>query len=154
MICRAAWQQESFALGTRVAEKLLEMDPFYMEAHVLIGEVLLARGEHEAALEKMLSAALMYMGAGMLEEAETVLSEIVQHDDGSIDAHRFLGAILEEREASEAAAEHYKKVGRLCLGRYDFGTARDHLLAARELKPGDPEIDEALGLLPADVPGD
>ncbi|MHC4914255.1 MAG: DUF4388 domain-containing protein [Planctomycetota bacterium] len=153
-LCRAAWQQEDFSLGTRVAEKLLEMDPFYMEAHVLLGEVMLARGEREAALEKMLSAALMYMGAGMLEEAETVLTEVVQHEDGSVDAHRFLGAILEERGMIPAAADHYKKVGRLCIARYDFGTARDHLLAARELNPGDPEIDEALSLLPADMAGE
>ncbi len=153
-LCRAAWQQEDFALGTRVAEKLLEMDPFYMEAHVLLGEVLLARGEREAAMEKMLSAALMYMGAGLLQEAETVLSEVVEHDDGSVDAHRFLGAILEERGDNAAAADHYKKVGQLCIARYDFGTARDHLLAAGELNPGDPETEEALGFLPPDITGE
>lgn len=146
-LCRAAWQQEDFETGARVAERLLELDPFHMEAHVLLGEGLLARGEKEAATEKMLSAALMYMGAGLLAEAEEVFKEVLGVAGDSVDAHRFLAAILEARNSPLAAAKHYKRAGLLSLERTDFGMARTYLEFGLELNPDDAESTEALDQL-------
>lgn len=143
-LCRAAWQQEDFETGARVAERVLELDPFYMEAHVLLGETLLARGEKDAAVEKMLSAALMFMGAGLLEEAEEVFKEVLKTAGDSVDAHRFLAAILEARKSPMAAAMHYKRAGLLSLEHTDFGMARTYLEYGLELNPDDAESAEAL----------
>ncbi len=149
-LLRAAWQQEDFETGVRVAERILELEPFYMEAHVLLGESLLGKGEKDAALEKMLSVAFMYMGAGLVKESEEVLRETLDHDGGNADAHRFLAAVLEERNAKEEAATHYKKAGLLSLAADNFGSARTYLELANELGGPDVEVDEALERIAAD----
>lgn len=148
-LLRAAWQQEDFETGVRVAERILELEPFYMEAHVLLGESLLGKGEKEAALEKMLSVAMMYMGAGLVKEAEEVLRETLEHGEGNADAHRFLAAVLEERGAREEAAEHYKQAGLLSLAVQNLGSARTYLQLAGELGGPDVEAEEALGRISA-----
>jgi tetratricopeptide (TPR) repeat protein len=143
-LCRASWQQNDFATGARVAERLLKLDPFYMEAHVLLGEALLARGEREAAVEKMLSVALMYMGAGLYGEAVEVFRELLQHYEGSVEAHRFLGAALDARGEAAEAGQHYKQAGLLAIDEDNLGVARTCLRYAGEKLPGDPEVGEAL----------
>jgi tetratricopeptide (TPR) repeat protein len=146
-LLRAAWQQEDFETGVRVAERLLELEPFYMEAHVLLGESLLGKGDKPAALEKMLSVAMMYMGAGMIKEAKEVLVESLEYDSNNVDAHRFLAAVLEERGSASEAARHYKFAGLLSLEAENFGSARNYLELARDLGSSDSEIEEALGRL-------
>jgi tetratricopeptide (TPR) repeat protein len=144
-LLRAAWQQEDFETGVRTAERLLTMDPFYMEAHVLLGESLLGKGEREAAIEKMLSVAMMYMGAGQLSESEEVLKELLEHDDENADVHRFMAAVLEERGAKEGAARHYRRAGLLSLDHGNYGSAHVYLGLARELGGPDDEVEEAMG---------
>jgi tetratricopeptide (TPR) repeat protein len=143
-VLRAAWQQGDFESGVRVAERLLTLEPFYMEAHVLLGESLLGKGEKEAAVEKMLAVAMMYMGAGLVTEAEEVLKEVLEHDDRNVDANRFMGAVLEERGVKREAAAYYKQAGLLAANRADFGSGRAYLQLAAELDPDDGETSAAL----------
>jgi tetratricopeptide (TPR) repeat protein len=151
-LLRAAWQQEDFETGVRVAERILELEPFYMEAHVLLGESLLGKGERGAALEKMLSVAMMYVGAGMVKEAEEVLREVLEHAPDNTEAHRFLAALLEERGAREEAAGHYKRAGLLSLEADNCGSARTYLRLAAELGGEDPEIQAGLARIDAACP--
>jgi tetratricopeptide (TPR) repeat protein len=151
-LCRAAWQSADFETGLRVAETLLKIDPFYMEAHVLIGEALMGKGEKELAVEKMLSVALMYMGAGKLAEAEEVFKEVIGHFPGSVDAQRFLAAVIEERGESRGAAEHYCKAGLYSLENADYGMAGTYINYASELDPENPVIKNALRRLDIETP--
>jgi tetratricopeptide (TPR) repeat protein len=146
-LCRAAWEREDFIAGERIALRLLDLNPFNMEAQVLVSEALLGKGETELAVEKMLSVALMYMGANQLEEAEEVFKEALKHVGQSVDAHRFLGAVLDERGKQREAAEHYKQVGLLSLENADYGMARTYLEGAKAVLKQDSEIEEAIKAL-------
>ena len=143
-LCQAAEELEDYEVGTRAAEKLIEIDPFHMEAHILLAAALRAGGDAEAAADKFQAIALMYLGAGLPAQAEEALKLVLELDERDDEAHRLLAGLLEERGEHEEAARLYKAGARLAFEDRDYGSAETGYRRALRLEPDDWNTSETL----------
>ena len=147
-ICQIAWMQESYEVGRRVAEKLLELDPFYMPAHFVKGEVLLSGGDRPGAARKLFSVAQAFTTAGLIGDAEEVLRAALRIDDDLAEAHHLLAKLLDEDADTAQAAEQYLQAGLLELSDSNYGLAKAALSRVLELNPGNAAAAQMLQQLP------
>jgi len=142
---RPDWAQAHFVLGTALAlqgertaarselARALEIDPSMREAHRVLAQVHAGLGEHEYAVEE---------GRRYLrEQPDNVQTRILVAQSlvmlgKNEDALEELSMVSE----SDRTPEVRFAFGRIYMGMGDFAKAREHLEAANEGRPGQPEI--------------
>lgn len=136
-LCAMAYERQDYAMGSRVAAKLLQLDPLNLSAHALLGEALLSRGDHAAAADKLLAVARACLMSAQDEQAEEALRAVLQINEAAAEAHRLLARLLESRGETAEAAGHYRQAGILEYAEDNFGLARADLERAARANPDD-----------------
>ena len=122
---------------------------------------------HDPGSPAFVPLADAYRRQGNREAALRLCMRGLEHNPSNVEAHRLLARIYLENGDRERAHDEWgfalrldahnfdahRGIGFVHLERGDFGTARRHLDAAAAVRPGDPAVQEALGVLQSRLDG-
>ncbi len=124
----AFWvRHKHFGKAKSLLNKILQADPKDVRAVILLAQVLASEGHTEEALNRIentprkgiskenaerldLAQARLYMGLGEIKRAAQICTEVLQRDQGNMDAHLLLGRIFLAQGELDKAEVHLSQV--------------------------------------------
>lgn len=152
--------QEKYGEAIEAFQKATQLDRLFAKAYEAMGRAYKELGQFDTAEQYLQKAADIYMSKENVENAETILNEILEISPDTSNVYNSLGVLYRKKGELETALHHYKKalkvhpkephiqynIGRLYLDMKDPAQAKNHFSEAVKL---DPNFSEALEVLNA-----
>jgi len=150
--------KENYSEAIPALQKATQLDSLFAKAFEGLGKAYRALGLSEEAKKNMQRAADIYMEKGKLEDAESVLNDILQTSTESVNIFNSLGVLSRKKGNFETALMQYKKalkihpdeiyilynIGRLYIDMKTPEHAVDYFRRALAVKPDFDEARKAL----------
>lgn len=165
----AFWvRQKHFGKAKTLLNKILEVNPKDVQAAILLAEVLASEGHVDQALDRLentprkelskedserldLAEARLYLGLGEVKRAKQICTDVLQRNQGNMDAHFLLGRILLAQGELDKAEVHLSQVA---VARPNDANAQILLARCQLLNKKDAVAGDTLKKALSNIPGD